>query len=429
MNIKSIAFIFLFLPTLAFVQTRDIGGFGELIDDVVAIVNDEVILRSELDPQVKAFIESMDPAIRNNFPDSQIESEILEQLITRRVQMQRADQLGIFITDDEINLALNDVAEQNGLTLTQIPEMLEANGIDYSAYRGELLVQLTMQQLLRRDVAPRILVLPLELESCIKVRFDTLNSAIEFNVSHILLDGSALQIDNDRLASLAEEIILSLESGSLFSDLAREYSSAPTSTEGGHIGWRNGNQLPSIFSNQVTSLGPGGIAEPIIIGNNVHIVKLNDRRGGEATMIPQKLLRHILLNTTELDDDLVIEQRLNEIRDRVLMGEDFGIIASAVSDDPMSASDRGSLGWTSPGYLVPEFESQIASLNEGEITLPFQTRFGWHIAEVMGNRTFDGTNEQIELQCDDEIRNQKFEDQQLRWSTQLREQAYVQILL
>jgi peptidyl-prolyl cis-trans isomerase SurA len=286
-----------------------------------------------------------------------------------------------------------------------------------------------MQQLLRRDVAPRILVLPLELESCTNLRLDTLNSAIEFNVSHILLSSSDLQIDSERLTSLAREIISNLESGSSFSDLAREYSSAPTSSEGGDIGWRNGDQLPSIFSNQVTSLATGEIAEPIIIGNNAHIVKLNDRRGGETSMIPQKLLRHILLNTTELDDDLVIQQRLNEIRDRILMGEDFGIIASAVSDDPMSASDRGGLGWTSPGYLVPEFESQIANLSENEVTLPFQTRFGWHIAQVLDNRIHDGTNELIELECDDEIRNQKFEDQELRWSTQLRDQAYVQILL
>ncbi len=427
MNRKKILVICFLFPIVIFGQTRDIGGFGELIDDVVAIVNDDVILRSELLRQVNTF--KQNPAIVANFSDAEIQSEIIEQMISQKVQIQRANQLGVFITDDEVNLALNTIAEQNGVELSQIPQLLQASGINYTAYRADLEEELTIQQLLLRDVAPRILILPLELESCMNLRLETLNSAIEYNVSHILLNSSSLRMSDDDLETLAEEILNMLDAGESFDNLAAEYSSALTSNEGGLIGWRNGNQLPSVFSSEALALDIGEISDPIAANNTVHIVKLNDRRGGQTNMVPQKLISHILITPTEVDDDLIVEQRLNDIRDRALMGEDFGVIASAISDDAMSGAELGSLGWVSPGYLVPEFEAQVSSVDEGEITLPFQTRFGWHIAQVIDNRTHDATNEVIELECDEQIRDQKFEEQRLRWATQLRDQAYVEILL
>jgi peptidyl-prolyl cis-trans isomerase SurA len=428
---KKIKFFFLLLmPFQLNSQTLDLGGFGELVDDVVAIINDDVILRSELEPQIQAFRGNIDPNILINFSAQEIETEVLDQLISRRVQVQRAGQLGVFITDDDINQALNGIAAQNNISLTQIPMMLSENGIDYLVYRNELREQLIIQELMRRDVGPRIQVLPLELNSCMNDQLELIQSEVQFNVSHILLNRQSLGISSqDEFIEFAQNIIDRLNGGQSFESLAIEFSSAGTAESGGQIGWRSGNQLPVIFANQVRSLEIGETSEAIISNNDIHIVRLNAKEGQESAMVPQKLIRHILLTPTELEDNLVIQQRLSDIRDRILMGEDFGIVASAVSEDPLSAAEMGSLGWTSPGYLVPEFESQIADLSEAEVTPPFQSRFGWHIAEVIGNRMHDATNEMIELECDTQIRERKFEEQRLRWVTQLRDQAYIEILL
>ncbi len=420
-------------------QTRELGASGELLDGIAAIVDSGVVLRSELDASVRfyeSYLRDQQAALPPNQrpplpPLSEIERQALEQLIVRQVQMQRASRSGIVIDDAMLNQAIAQIAARLDLTLDELPAALAAEGIDYAAYRQELREELTIEQLEQNEVFGRISISPRELEQCL-VRLEAAQSGqFDYLVSHILV-GLSASADQDEISAareLARDIVAQLNDGEDFARLAVSHSDGQTALEGGSLGWRQGAQLPTVFADQVLRMRPGEVSEPIQAASGFHIVKLVDMRGADPIMVDQARIRHILIRPDELFDDDAVRQRLIGIRDQLLAGDEFGPVAQATSEDTMSAADGGSLGWVSPGEMVPEFEQIVAALPLGEISEPFESRYGWHIAQVTERRSHDSTDEMKRQQCLTQIRNAKADEERDLWVRRLRDQAFVDVKL
>lgn len=416
-------------------QTRELGSSGELLDGVAALVDEGVVLKSELAMRMAAVVDNLRlqqeqlPAEQRRPlpPLSVLESQVLEQLILEEIQVQRAARIGIEIGDDVLNQALSAVAEQLGLTLEQLPAALAEESIDYAMYREDSRKDLTLRQLEQRDVLARIAITPRELEQCLQRTDQSRTSEFLYNISHILVSVSSAASSEELAAAQREvnEILERVEDGEDFGQLAVTFSDSPTALEGGELGWRRGSELPTLFADSVTRMQAGEVSEPIQSGSGLNLVRLNDMRGDQRVMVDQVRGRHILITPNEVLDDDAAMQRLRGIRDQILGGDDFATIAQAVSEDAVSAADGGDLGWSEPDAYVPEFTEMLTSLPIGELSEPFQTRFGWHILEVLEHRSYDQTNDVKEQQCAGEIRSAKAEEEKAMWLRRLRDQAYI----
>src|SRR5262249_11962412 len=286
---------------------------------------------------------------------------------------------GIKLTDANVNQALGDVARRNNLTLTQLPEALAKQGIAYANYREEIRKELTLSLLRQRDVLQRISVTPREIDQFLDKQSKMPSAGSEYNVSHILIavgqEASAAQ--QDAAAKRAEDVYQRAKGGEDFAKLAVAYSNSQTAFDGGSLGWRKGSELPTFLTDVVAKLKPGEVSAPLRTPTGYHIVRLNEMRGAGAKSVEAQVhARHILMKTTDLADDATVKQKLNVLRERALRGEDFAGLAQTNSEDPGSAAEGGDLGWTGPGSFVPEFESILGSLKDGDISEPFKTQYG-----------------------------------------------------
>lgn len=426
----------LLLASQAWPQTRELGGTGELLDGVAAVVDNGVVLKSELSERLALVMESlreqqrqMPPNERRPLPPlSVIEEQVLEQLVLRQIQLQRAERFGIVIGDEMLNQAISSVAAENGITLEQMPAALAAEGIDYAAYRQETREQIAIEQLIQRDVIARINITPRELQQCLARSSASLAEDVDYNLSHILvsLSPTATREQADAARAEIEDVFAQLQDGADFAQLAVTHSDGQGALEGGSLGWRKGAQLPTLFADLVVQMEPGEVSEPIQSASGFHIVRVNEVRGAQAVMVDQIRARHILMRPNEILDEATVETRLSGIREDVLAGDDFGAIAQALSEDPASAAENGDLGWVVPGDFVPEFAQRLTELEIGELSEPFRTRFGWHLVEVTDRRTYDTTEEVKEQRCAETIRASKMEEQQQLWVQQIRDSAFVE---
>ncbi|MCC5867949.1 MAG: peptidylprolyl isomerase [Gammaproteobacteria bacterium] len=409
-------------------QTRELSATGELIDGVAAIVNEGVVLKSELREQMQMIVERLREQQTQLPPMPVLERQILERLVVQRIQLQRAERLGIVVPDEMLNRALAEIAGRNGLTLEQFPQVLAAEGIDYVAYRQDFREQMILEQLRSRDVMNRISVSEREIEQYLVRQQGAALDDLDYDVSHILVNVSA-SATPEQLAQArqrVDEIMARIEGGEDFAQLAVTYSDAQTALDGGALGWRKGSQLPTIFAEVVGGLEAGEIATPFRSGSGFHIVRVNDVRGTERVVVDQVKARHILLSPTEVMDDEAVRQRLVNVRNQILGGDDFGAIARAISEDIGSGAEGGSLGWAEPGDYVPEFSRMVTELPIGELSEPFRTPFGWHIVEVMERRTYDTTEDLQRRDAVMAVRQRKFEEEVELWIQRLRDEAFVE---
>jgi len=344
-------------------QTRDISVHGELLDRIAAIVNDGLVLKSELDAQM-ASVEKRLSEQKVELPSqSVLRQQVLDRLILQEIQLQRAKRIGLTITDEQLNSALQEIAARNNIPFDQLPTALAAQGVDYKQYRDSMRKELTLSTLRQRDVLSHINVSPHELEQYL-TRQQNAAANDEFNVSHILLSlpAAATPQQLEEITRKAQDVASRASKGEDFGQLAVVNSNSQTALDGGQLGWRKGTQLPQFILDLVVKMKPGEVSEPVRTPSGFHIVKLNERRSGEAPVIINQIhTRHILMKPNELDDDETVRQKLAKLRDRIENGESFAGIASTASEDPGSAPDGGDLGWTGPGTFVPEFDKAMTA--------------------------------------------------------------------
>jgi peptidyl-prolyl cis-trans isomerase SurA len=410
-------------------QTRELSTRGVALDRIVAVVNEGVVLQSEVDAQVAAIAQRLREQGGQQPPERVLRQQVLERLVLQEIQLQRARRLGVNVADEMLNATLRDVAQRNSIPFDQMPAVLAGQGIDYAAYRDEMRKEMTLTMLRQRDVLPRIYVSPRELEQALERQSSQTNENAEYDVSHILLalPESATADQMAQVERRAEDIYQRAAGGEDFGQLALAFSQAQSALERGKLGWRRATQLPQFIADAVVALEPGQVSRPIRTPTGFHLVRLDETRGGDGPMMVEQVRsRHILLRPTEVQDDATTRQRLAELRTRILAGEDFEALASVSSEDPGSASQGGDLGWTSPGTFVPEFEQVLAGLQEGEISEPFRSQFGWHIVQLMGKRSYDQSDEVRRQRVFSALREGKVDEETELWLRRLRDEAYVE---
>jgi len=412
------------------VVADELSETGEYLDGVAAIVNEGVVLKSQFDRQLAIIQQRASEQNMQLPPDDVLHEQILERLIVNEIQMQRANQIGLVgqVSDQYINASIQRIADQNGIRFEDMPAMLAEDGVNYAEFRESMREEIILNELKSIEVMRSIRVSEREIDQCI-IDLETnvvVNS--DWELSHILLTIPE-SADADVVTALeqsADDIYRRLQDDADFRELAARYSEGPTALEGGSLGWLNGQQIPSIFTEILQDLKAGDITEPFRTSNSIHIVKVNDLRSAvERSEINQTSIRHILISPNEIIDDATAKQQLEEALEKIRGGADFAEQAKLISDDPGSANLGGDLGWAETDSYAPEFKATADAAEIGTISEPFRSQFGWHILEVVDRRVYDNTEEIKERNCVARIRNSKQEEETLLWLQRMRDEAFV----
>ncbi len=399
------------------------------IDYIVAVVNEDVITRTELEARVTE-IRAQITRRGGQLPDMErLRRQVLERMIQEQLQLQMAKIAGIRVDDETVTRVMENIARNNGMTLSQFRELVEREGTPFAVAREKIRKEIIIARLRKSRVEDRVTVTDSEVENQLAKMGA---GPTEYRLGQILIATPEAPSPDDltRARARALEVLQRLRGGADFAQTALAVSDGPEALAGGDMGWRKPGQLPEAIAEAVAKLKPGEISEPIQTTAGWHIVRLleirNDRR---PKIVPQTLARHILIRPNALLSDEAARQKLAEIRQRIVAGEDFALLARNFSDDKASAAEGGSLGWTTPGSLVPEFQQQMDALRPGEISEPFKTRFGWHIVQVMSRRQKDISAELARSEAREQIRKRKTEEAIANWLRRLRDEAWVEVRL
>jgi len=414
-------------PGLPVTKIPDEPKSGQLLDRAVAVVGDGIVTESDLQEQMTMITQRLKEQNTPLPPADVLRKQVLDRLVIQEVQLQRAERIGLKITDEQVNEQLADIAQRNGIALSQLPAALAQQGIDYPSFRDNMRKEMTLQRLRQRDVLGKINVTPRELEQFMERMKKLPSETDEYNVSHILLaiPPEATQTQVKVIEERANELYTRAQTED-FSKLAVAYSNSQTALEGGALGWRKGPELPTVLAEVVVGLKPGQVSKPMVTPTGYHLVKLNEVRHTDGSHIEDQVhARHILMKPNELQDDATVRQKLMNIRERIMKGEEFAAFASSMSEDSSSAVNGGDLGWSGPGSFVPVFESAMAGLKDNEISEPFHSEFGWHIVQVLGRRQFDTTEESLRQRAFRQLRESKADEETELWLRRLRDEAFV----
>ncbi len=423
----SCALLAALLPATAWSQQTAKPRQIVTLDRIVAVVNDEVITQQELSARVDfAFRQLRQQGTQPPSRDV-IERQLIERLITDRVQMQHARDIGMRVDDAELDRALARIADENKLSTMQMRAALEKDGVPYEKFREDIRSEITLSRLREREVAQKIVITESEIDNFLQAQ-QTQGRNDEYNVSHILItvpeNATPEQLQTRRVR--AEQALGQLKGGADFRQVAAAFSDAPEALQGGLIGWRESNRMPALFLEALRPLKVGDISELVRSPNGFHIIKLNERRGGQAAiMVQQTRARHILIKTNELVSETEARNRLLVLKERLDNKTDFAELARSRSEDG-SAARGGDLGWLNPGDTVPEFEQAMNALKPGEISAPVRSPFGWHLIEVLERRTQDMTREGQRLNARQALRERKTDEAYQEWVRQLRDRAYIE---
>lgn len=406
----------------AFAQTE------EKIDSIVALVDDDVILRSELDIAIMGIVDRIRQQGGEIPPKSVLETQVLERLIIRRLQLQRAYQTGIRVSDSEIDQSMMMLADQNKLSLMQLRQLIEADGEDFAEFRQNIGEEMMTERLRQRVVNSMDPITETEVD--ILLASDRFNSG-EYNISHILIsvpDGATPQ-QIAAQESKANNIYQQLQEGLDFASAAISYSDSQEALEGGLVGWRDLNSVPVAFSDAIKNLRAGQYTVPIRSPAGFHIIKVNDYRERSQVMATEFNARHIMIETNDLITPREAMERIRNIHKQLMEGADFAELAREYSDDVASANLGGDMGWFLAQAYGERIEQTLEGLQDGEISEPFQTENGWHIIQRLGEREKDVTVESIRAAARNNLQQQKMDIELEKFLQQMRDEAFVEIRL
>lgn len=401
------------------------------LDAIVAIVNEDVVLASELLSRLDQVQKQIEAARVQPPPSNVLVSQLMERLILESLQIQEAERRGVQVDDETLTRAVLSFAEQNNMTLDQFQRALAEDGVSYFEFREQIRREMLMSRLQRNLVSRRIAISDKDINDLLSSPYYQQLLSDEFRVGHILLaiaedaTEGAVRAARERGAELVEQ----LRSGANFSELAFANSAASTALEGGDLGWRKAGELPSLFAEQIFDLQPGDTADPIVTANGIHIVQLLEVRGASTQSQLQTHARHILVQPSQIRTEEETEALIKGIHDRLEAGEDFVALARAHSQDPGSALNGGDLGWMSGEEFVPEFRVAMAATPVGEISPPFRTQYGWHVLEVLDRREQDMSEEARRNMALQILHQRRFDEELQEWQKELRDEAFVEVRL
>ena len=400
----------------------------QTMDSIVALVDDDIILQSELDLAIKGIVDRIRQQGGDLPPQHLLEKQVLERLIVRRLQLQRAFQTGIRISDNDIDQAMLRLSQQNNLSLMQMRQVIEADGESFVEFRQNIGEEMMTERLRQRVVNGMDPITDTEIE--ILLASDRFNSG-EYNISHILIalpEGATPQTIAEQ-ESKANNIHQQLTEGLDFASAAISYSGSQEALEGGLVGWRDLNSVPVVFSEAIKNMRAGQFSVPIRSPAGFHIVKVNDFRDRSVVMTTEYHARHIMIEVNDLVGPRDAMQTIRDIHKKLQDGEDFETVAKENSDDISSANLGGDMGWFAPAAYGERMEQTLVAMKDGDISEPFQTENGWHIIERLGMREKDVTDESMRNAARSNLRQQKMDIEIERFLQQMRDEAFVEIRL
>lgn len=401
------------------------------LDRVVAIVDKDVVLESELNGRKASIMERLQGQYQQLPPEDVLNKQILDQLILERIELGMAERYEIKVDEAEIDEAIGRVLQKNQITLAQLEADLKTQGLTLDGLRNQMRNELTISHLQQGVVNSRIKVTDQDINNFLASSDGKYATSPDFHIGHILIALSS-SADADAIAAAekqANEIYQKLQGGSDFSQMAISYSNDQAALQGGDIGWRKLAQLPELFGNQMAELAVGQVSKPFRSGAGFHILKNIEQRGGGEQLVEQTHARHILVKTSEIMDDAQAREKLLSLKARIEKGEDFAKLARENSEDTGSMLSGGDLGWSMPGMFVAEFEEALKNTSINSISRPFKSQFGWHILQVLERRKEDMSDKMKRNQAANVLRSRRFEEEFQLWLTQIREEAYVEVKL
>lgn len=420
---KMLRFLFLICCMLI---AQAAGATQVSLDKIVAIVDESVITERDLNNRIRFVRIDFLQSGRRLPSETVLKRQVLEALIADSLLMQEAKRRGIKITDGQLNQTMQRIARQNNLSLSEFRQSLISEGVEYDEYRETLRRELAISNLRNQYGQRNATISEAEVDEFINLSGGD-NSNYEYQISHILiaLPDAATPEQIEKAQGTAAEILSQLDQGAQFDELANTFSTGDTALKGGDLGWRKRAEIPSLFTSQIIAMEPGDHAGPIRSASGIHIIFLREQRDLEVTMSKQTKSRHILLKPNELVSEDDARLRLLEFRERIEDGEDFARLARLYSVDYSSGVDGGNIGWLEPGATVTEYEEATNRLEEGELSQPVRTQYGWHLIQLTGRRTIDETEQNKRNKIHSQLLQQKQREVFDLWRRQLRDEAYV----
>ncbi|MFY9974385.1 MAG: peptidylprolyl isomerase [Chromatiaceae bacterium] len=406
-------------------------GQAQELDAIVAVVNDDVVLESEVARETNLVIPQLEQQGTAVPPPEQLRKQVVERLILKKLQQQRAKQLGIEVEDATLMEAVTNIAARNNLSVDELKATLEAGGIRFQDFQEDTRMQILLSRLQTQEVARGVQVTDQEVDRFLETNASQLIPREQVRLQHILvaLPENPTPAQVAQAEKKAKGLLAKIRGGADFAAVAAASSDGRTALQGGDLGWFEMAAVPTLMTDLARTMAPGEVTEPLRSPSGFNIIKLTDIKGGGPQSVTQIHARHILVRTNELVSDADAKTRLGQLRTRILGGDDFATLARAHSDDTGSALKGGDLGWLSPGDTVPEFEDVMNGLAPNDVSEPFQSPFGWHIVQVLERRTQDATDDLLRLKAREAIQRRKAEEATDAWLRRLRDEAYVELRL
>lgn len=406
-------------------------GETQMLDSIVAIVGDDVVMQSELEERMNSVTERIQDSDRPMPPEEVLREQVLDRLVTERLQMQMGKRYGIEISEEQLDEAIQNIMRSNQLTEQQLREELAEDGETMEGFRERVRREVWVDQIQQAVVNNRININEQDIDSFLASTDGKYATAPSYRLGHILLPvpSGASDAEIEEVREQAQSIRQQLVDGAGFEQMAMTESKGTNALEGGELGWRRLEQLPELFAETVVEMDEGDVSEPVRSGAGFHILKAHETRSNERgdSMVEQTRARHILIKTSELVDDQAARGRLSELRERVLEGEkSFAELAKEHSEDINSRLQGGDLGWVMPGEMVPQFDRVMNQTEAGEISEPFKSEFGWHILTVEERRDQDMSEQMLRNRAANILRERRFDEELQTWLAEIREQIYVE---
>lgn len=404
-----------------------------MLDRVVALVDDGIILESEMLGRSRQVTLQMARRNTSAPPDDTLHTQVLERMIVESIELQMAEKAGIRIDDNTINDTVGNIARQNRLSPEDFQAAIEREeGIPFRSFREQIRREMTITQLRQRRVSNRVKISDKDIDAFLESEVGKANLAPDYRLGHILI---AVEDANDPAQKLAarqraDDVYGQIKAGEDFARMAAMWSNDERALEGGDLGWRKAGQLPTLFANVVIDMQAGDLSEPIASPSGYHIIKVLETRGGTEQKVDQTEARHILIKPNEIRSENDARSLIEDIRQRIASGkEDFAVLAKTYSDDPGSAAQGGSLGWVNPGTMVQQFEQTMNAAPLKQVSEPFRTQYGWHILEVTARRSQDMSTEFKRNRARQMLFKRKYDEDLATWLREIRQDAFVEIKL
>lgn len=409
--------------------TQSTYTLSEELDRIVAIIDEDVITLSELNLRTEQIAQQLRASGTAVPQRGQLQNQLIERMISEKIQLALAQQKGVTLSEDELNQILAKLAQDNKLTLQQFRQAIIREGTDYERFREQIRQEVVINRIKVKQVDNRVTVSSQEVNNHLKSS-SNIDKDSEYHLLHILvtLPEAATPEIIQKQQQKADSLLQQLNSGADFKELAVSFSDGQQALKGGDLGWRKADYLPTLFSDEVKKMSAGEISSILRSSSGFHIIQLAEIRG-DKQLIQQVKARHILFGDPSDLGNPQIEAKLAALLERIKQGEDFSTLARANSDDSGSAANGGDLGWNDPNNYVSSFKDTLASLSINEISAPFKSEFGWHIVQLLDRRDLDNTKEIRYNEAYKALTQRKIDEEYQVWTRRIRDEAFVEIRL